>query len=168
MTQPQISIRRATVGDAEALSRLSSRVFPLGCPAETPAEDLAAYMAKELTPERFRAYLEDDRVVILVAETPLGLAAYAHLARESSNAQVQSPLQCEVRRFYVDAAYHGRGVADVLMTEALACLADGGEGAVWLSVFSGNERAIAFYKRWGFQIVGTQYFLVGSDNQKDY
>jgi ribosomal protein S18 acetylase RimI-like enzyme len=169
MTQPKISIRRATVADAEKLSRLSETVFPLGCPTNTNPQDLAQYFAKELTPQRFRVLLNDaDRVLIVIAETPTELAGYVLLVRDSSNAQVKSSDQCELRRFYVEPAYHGRGVANALMKESLAIMTDERESAIWLSVHSENERAIAFYKRWGFAIVGTQDFLVGSDPQKDY
>ena len=169
MTESGIFLRRATLADAEALSRLSERVFPLGCPANTNPQDLAQHIANELTPQRFRVLLEDDhRVVILLAETRSELAGYALLVRQSTNAQVQSSVQCELRRFYVEAAYHGRGVADALMKELLAIAAGQRESAIWLSVHSENQRAIAFYKRWGFRIVGTQDFLVGSDPQKDF
>jgi len=39
---------------------------------------------------------------------------------------------------------------------------------VWLSVYSENPRAIAFYKKWGFHIAGSQEFLVGADPQQDF
>ena len=162
-----IRIRRATTADAQVLAHLSGRVFPLGCPADTPAQDLAEYIRTQLTPERFRTLLEDEQVVILLAENQSELAGFAQLVHRSMNAQVQSSTQCELRRFYVEPAYHGRGVADGLMKETLAIASEGQEHVLWLSVFSENQRAIAFYGRWGFRIAGTQYFLVGSDRQKD-
>jgi len=168
MPEPEARIGRATVADAQALSRLSAAVFPLGCPANTRPEDLAEYINRELTPKRFRALLQDDRIVILAVRISDQLVGYALIARGASHPQVRSSVQFELRRFYIDAAYHGRGVANTLMKEVLAVAADGCEGALWLSVFSGNQRAISFYKRWGFRIAGTQDFLVGADCQKDY
>jgi ribosomal protein S18 acetylase RimI-like enzyme len=165
MPEPEMQISRATVADAQELSRLSAAVFPLGCPANTRPEDLAEYIARELTPERFRILLEDDRVVIPVLKTPQGLAGYALIACGATHSRVASPVQCELRKFYVDAAYHGRGAANALMEEVLAATP---KAALWLSVFSGNQRAISFYGRWGFRMFGSQDFLVGTDRQKDY
>ncbi len=54
------------------------------------------------------------------------------------------------------------------MKKVLAIAADEREGTVWLSVFSGNERAISFYRKWGFRIAGVQEFFVGADCQQDY
>ena len=43
-----------------------------------------------------------------------------------------------------------------------------GYHSVWLSSWELNDRANAFYKKWGFKIVGTQKFTVGSDIQSDF
>jgi ribosomal protein S18 acetylase RimI-like enzyme len=167
MPEPEAQIRHATTADAPALARLSAALFPLGCPANTKPEDLAEYIRQELTPQRFCALLEDDRNVILVVNIADKLAGYALLAH-GSKPPYRQLAGCELRKFYIDAAYHGRGVANALMRKVLAIAEDGGEGTLWLSVFSGNERAISFYRKWGFRIAGVRDFLVGTDCQQDY
>ncbi|MGC2618650.1 MAG: GNAT family N-acetyltransferase [Acidobacteriaceae bacterium] len=168
MSEIEACIFRGTVADAGDLSRLSAALFPLGCPANTKPEDLADYIQRELTPERFCKWLEDERTVILVVKVAEEFAGYALIAPGSPPSQSPAHAQYELRKFYIDAAYHGRGTSDALMKEVIM-VADGRwEGALWLSVFSENPRAISFYKRWGFRIVGTQDFLVGADSQKDY
>jgi len=168
MPELEAQIRRATTADAEALASISAALFPLGCPANTKPEDLAEYIRQELTAERFRALLEDDRNVVLAVSISNRLAGYALISRGSAPPHLQVPAELELRKFYIDAAYHGRGVADALMEKVLATVANEREGTLWLSVFSGNERAISFYKKWGFRIAGTQDFLVGADCQQDY
>ncbi len=175
MNHLEVQICRATASDAPALSRLSAALFPLGCPANTTPEDLAEYINKELTPERFRAMIEDDSIVILVVRVTGKLAGYALIAHADAPSHIHSLARLELRKFYIDTAYHGRGVAGALMKEVLAIkkevlaiAADGSQGPLWLTVFSGNDRAISFYKRWGFEIAGTQIFTVGVDGQKDY
>jgi diamine N-acetyltransferase len=168
MIDLKVQICHATAGDAPALSRLSAALFPLGCPANTRLEDLAEYINKELTPERFRAMVEDNSIVILAVKVANKLAGYALIARASAPSQIRSSARLELRKFYIDVAYHGRGVADTLMKEVLAVTADRSQGAIWLTVFSGNDRAISFYKKWGFKIAGTQIFTVGADGQEDY
>jgi ribosomal protein S18 acetylase RimI-like enzyme len=168
LLDPHPQILRATLADALALSVLSAAVFPLGCPANTPPQDLADYISREHTPERYRAMLQDGRFAILMAKVANDLAGLALLAKAPSPAATQPSSALELRRFYIDSSYHGRGVANVLMEAVLALAAERGEPSLWLSAFSGNGRAIAFYKRWGFRIAGEHDFIVGTDRQRDY
>ena len=112
--------------------------------------------------------LEDDRNAILAVDISNKLAGYALISRGSLAPHMQVPVGLELRKFYIEAAYHGRGVAHALMKEVLAIAANERDATLWLSVFSGNERAISFYKKCGFRIVGTQDFIVGADCQQDY
>jgi ribosomal protein S18 acetylase RimI-like enzyme len=175
------SIRRATPADAAALAAFAAAVFPLGCP-ETAAADLAAYIADELPPARFHALLEDPNVIILLAEACAAadaaernppelrkrIVAYMVVVRRSAHPSLPAPAAAEFRKLYLDPAYHGTGLASALVHCALSILNAEGPRPIWLSVFSQNSRAIAFYKKWGFQIAGTQEFLVGTDRQKDF
>ena len=43
-----------------------------------------------------------------------------------------------------------------------------GYESIWLDVWQKNERALAFYRKWGFSIVGSQPFLLGHDLQEDF
>ncbi len=58
----------------------------------------------------------------------------------------------EIDWMIVSPAYQGKGVAGRLMEQALAWI---GEGVpVQLGVIHFNARAIAFYKKWGFEDMG--------------
>ncbi len=173
------SIRRATAADAAALSAFASSVFALGCP-ETSPTDLAAYIAAELPPPRFLALIDDPNIIVLLAEVFGAVAesnppefrkrivAYMVVALRNPHPHLPAPAPAEFRKLYVDPEYHGTGLASALIHCALSILSAEGPRPIWLSVFSQNSRAIAFYKKWGFQIAGTQEFLVGTDRQQDF
>lgn len=61
--------------------------------------------------------------------------------------------QGSIGSFYVRPAHRGRGVADALMTAALAEAA-GQVEHVSLTVTASNETAIRLYRRHGFEVVG--------------
>jgi ribosomal protein S18 acetylase RimI-like enzyme len=167
MIQLAIEVRPAKVADAEALSGFAARVFPLGGrPGADPAH-LAAYIAAELTPKRFRELIADKNAVLLIAESGGRIAGYAALVHACGNSQIQAKSPAELRKLYVDPRYHGGGVADALMRELLRATEAACE-AIWLSVYSENARAIAFYTRSGFRLAGEHDFLVGEDRQKDF
>jgi ribosomal protein S18 acetylase RimI-like enzyme len=73
----------------------------------------------------------------------------------------------EIPRFYVDARFHGRGLAHDLMALAIQRAAAAGVATLWLGVWEHNPKALAFYRKWGFEVVGDHGFALGDDPQGD-
>ena len=63
--------------------------------------------------------------------------------------------------------WHGRGLATVLMDEVVSEALARGHRTLWLGVWEHNGRAVAFYRKRGFEDVGSHEFLVGEDRQTD-
>jgi diamine N-acetyltransferase len=168
MAEPSISIRYAALDDAAALSEFAAAIFPLGCPPGADPRDLAHHIAAKLTPECFHTLIADTNAMLFVAEVADKICGCVLALRSSPHPQIEALAPAELQKFYVAPAQHGRGVADELMRQVLASLGRDRLEAVWLSVNCENPRAIAFYKRWGFRIVGTHQLLVGADPQKDF
>ena len=61
-----------------------------------------------------------------------------------------APEDLELDWLMVDPRYHGTGVAGSLMDAGIAWLGTG--RPIWLTVIRHNLRAIAFYRRFGFEI----------------
>ena len=162
------TIRSATLADADSLSRLAAATFHLGCPAETNPAHLNAFIFAELSPDRFREFLASESVTILLAEMEGELAGFTMLVSASLHPQIIAESPLEIRKFYVVPSRHGSGVAHQLMQAAEPLLEDPRYDSAWLSVYSGNSRAISFYRKWGFEVIGTHYFNVGGDPQKDF
>jgi len=73
----------------------------------------------------------------------------------------------EIRRFYVDRNWQGRGVAQTLMVASLEAAMERGARTVWLAVWDRNLRAQAFYRKCGFEDCGAKEFVLGRDRQTD-
>lgn len=68
-------VRPALEADLGTLADLAKRTFPDACPSFLTAEQIAAHIAMNLSPERLATWLADPRVVLTVAELPDGLPA---------------------------------------------------------------------------------------------
>ena len=129
---------------------------------------LAAHLTKSFGREHQARELADAGWTTRLAEREGQLLAYAQLRAAQAPACVLGAEAVELVRFYVDGAWHGQGLAHALMDDVLAATAARGAATVWLSVWQVNARAVAFYHRRGFQIVGEQTFHVGDDPQTDW
>lgn len=161
-----IAFRRASAHDAERLSAFAASVFPLGGRPGAAALDIEAHIATQLNPDRFRELIADPATHVILAMSGEEIVGYGVMVCDCRHSQVEANTQAEVRKFYVDPRYHGQGLADALMRHLLR--EGDGLDTVWLSVFSENPRAIRFYERCGFRVIGKQDYWVGDDCQKDF
>ena len=161
------TIRRAELRDAAALSTFAARTFRETFEADNTAEDMTLYLAANYGPQRQAEELRDPGVVTLLVEEGGRLAGYSQLWEGAPPDCVSGEAPVEIRRFYVDRAWQGRGVAQALMMATLEAALERGARTVWLAVWERNLRAQAFYRKCGFQDCGAQEFMLGRDRQTD-
>ena len=163
-----LTIRRGVPDDAAAIAHFAARIFHDTFAADNRPEDMAAYMVIAFGPEQQRRELTDPRHTYLLAEQRGELAGYALVRAEGETPECVAPRPAvEVVRFYVDRAWHGRGLAGRLMAACEAEARNRGARAMWLGVWDRNHRAIGFYAKSGFRDVGSHEFVLGTDRQTD-
>ena len=162
-------IRRATVDDAEALSEIGARTFFETFAADNTPEDMQMFLETTWRPDLQRAEILDEGLDTLLACDASGaIAAFAQLRVNHPPPGIVVRAPVELKRFYVDKAWHGRGLARSLMGAAEQAARARGACEFWLGVWERNERAQAFYRKCGFRKVGTHIFVVGTDPQTDH
>lgn len=164
-----MNIRRATTDDAATLAELGRRTFVDAFGADNHPDDLALYLARTYGEPQQQRELADPDILTLVAEDDGRAIAFVQLRRGGEPPPgVDGPAPVEIARFYVDRAFHGRGVAQALMRAACdAAVTHLGGATIWLGVWERNPRAIAFYGKCGFVDAGSHLFLLGNDLQTD-
>lgn len=163
-----IEIRHATEEDASLLARLGEATFFDSFAADNTPEDMAAYIRSAFSPEKQAAELADPRSLFLIASVAGEVVGYARLYAGQPSDGVTGKRPIELVRFYSTRPWIGRGVGPALMAACLSEARGLKYDTIWLGVWERNERAIAFYRKWGFQVVGIQPFLLGADWQTDY
>jgi ribosomal protein S18 acetylase RimI-like enzyme len=168
VTPPGLRIRQGRLADATELAELMARTFRDAFGAMNRPEDLAAHLARSYGTPAQQRELSDSSVTTLLAEIAGELCGYAQLRDGPERpASVTGPAPLQLWRFYLDQAWIGRGVAQPLMEAATQAARARGARTLWLSVWEHNPRGIAFYRKAGFEAVGTVVFHVGDDPQTD-
>jgi ribosomal protein S18 acetylase RimI-like enzyme len=160
-------IRPAVEADAAELARLAERTF-----RETFAEGndpvaMDAHCGRAFGESIQAAEIRDPGRVTLVCEEAARLTGFGQLRWSSAPACVVASRPAEIQRLYVDAPWHGRGVAQRLMQALLDAAARGNADVAWLGVWVHNPRAMRFYEKCGFAAVGDHVFVLGSEPQRD-
>jgi diamine N-acetyltransferase len=163
-----VTIRRATEADATLLSRLATRLFeetfgPMNDPA-----DMRAYVSHAFSVESELAALRDANCAVWIVDAMPSAMGYAMMYRGSTASGVVAKRPAELQRIYVDSGLHGLGVGDALMRTCVEHARGWHSDVIWLGVWERNPRAIAFYQKAGFRVVGRQSFQLGTDLQQDF
>jgi len=168
-------LRRATVADAQALADLAAVTFPLACPPYHSPENIALHLSKVLSRDAFARYAANPDVALHVAESPDGtLIGYVLVDYRPCDDEEVAPLirdvqpSAEFSKLYVHPDVHGSGVALALFEISAADARLRGCASLWLTVWMGNARALRFYEKNDFAVVGERFYQVGELLDHDF
>jgi ribosomal protein S18 acetylase RimI-like enzyme len=162
-----IALRRATPADAARLAAFAATAFTDTFAAQNRPEDLAVYLAQAFGEPLQRAELTDPQCTVFLAERDGEIVGYAMLREGAPPACVHDTSAIEIARLYAGQRWIGAGIGALLMQRCLVEAAARARRTIWLGVWERNTRAIGFYQRWHFTIVGSQSFQLGTDRQND-
>ncbi len=162
-----LALRYGTALDNVLLAEIGRETFAETFGPDNTPEDMAAYLDSAFGPDKQAAELADPAVRYIIAETAGQPAGFCQVKFGPGPAAVGGARLMEIVRIYARRAWIGQGVGARLMQAALDEAARAGCDAIWLGVWERNPRAIAFYRKWGFEAVGAQTFRLGSDLQRD-
>ncbi|MBZ0248135.1 MAG: GNAT family N-acetyltransferase [Burkholderiales bacterium] len=162
-----ISIREATERDAAELSQLAERTFRDTFASANSAEDMEAHCRTTYGASIQLSEINDSSRTTLLCHASDRLIAYGQLRWNAAPACVVASKPAEIQRLYVDVPWHGKGVSQALMASLLSKALAGGADVAWLGVWERNPRAVSFYEKSGFGVVGEHVFTLGNDPQRD-
>jgi ribosomal protein S18 acetylase RimI-like enzyme len=165
--QNAIRIRRATEDDAVALSVLAEKTFRDAFADSNNAANMQLHCAGSYGQAVQLAEIRDSSRETWVAESDSRLVAFVQLGLDAVLPMISSERPVEIQRFYVEASHHGAGLAHQLMAHVVARAKAGRTAVLWLGAWERNARALAFYRKWGFEVVGEHTFKLGNDLQRD-
>jgi ribosomal protein S18 acetylase RimI-like enzyme len=167
-----VSVRQAGPADAAALAHVAAETFALACPPGTAPASIDEFIVAHLSQERFESYLADPARDIRLAfdDEPAGytMLVFGEPRDPGVAAAITHRPTVELSKVYVLGHHHGAGVAAALMSATLAAARARGATGVWLGVSQQNARALRFYEKCGFGVVGTKTFLVGQELNDDF
>ena len=162
-----LGLRRATAADADTLAEVGQSTFVETFGAMYSPKDLADFLETEQSPERYRAWADDDRYALWIAEDgdrALGFALAGPCALPHPDV---TPGCGELKRIYMRREAQGTGIGTRLMNAALGWLSTPGRD-LWIGVWSENFGAQRLYERYGFEKVGTYEFPVGEQRDHEF
>ena len=163
-----ITIRIATANDGELLADLSRKTFYDSFVAYNTKKNMDKFMNEQFTKDALMKEVTADNNIFLLAykgNVPVG---YVRMRENNIPPTLGSNRAIEIARIYAVQDSIGKGVGTALMRTCMDIALEKDYHTIWLGVWEHNQRAIDFYKRWGFEKFDEHDFILGNDVQKDW
>ena len=169
MTTPDLQIRNAEPKDAEIVALLARITFAetFGYLFENHRDDLRAYLDRTFAVDKMRRSLGKSLNrywLAAAAGLPVG---FAKLKYRSPIPMAPMPLAqdgnvAQLQKIYVLREFVGQGIGKPLIETVLSDATSRNTDSVWLDVLKENNRAILFYQRRGFMLLGDDTYTIGA------
>jgi ribosomal protein S18 acetylase RimI-like enzyme len=168
MAAPEtVIIQKLTLADAEVLLALSKKTFFGFFAHLNKPEDMEAYASVAFTPQKIKAELSNPNSQFFFAMLDGEIAGYLKLNYGAAQTEFQDVNAVEIERIYVLAQHHGKKIGHQFIDFTLKEAAEKKLQYIWLGVWEHNQKALAFYKKHGFEVFSSHEFVLGSDKQTD-
>ena len=145
-----LNLKKASLNYASLLDHIGSTTFYDTFHTFHTKEDMEEYLQTAYSLSTIQKYLQDPSIYYAIAyhqETPVG---YLKLKFASTHALLKGK-QVELEKIYVVDSEFGKGAGKLLMDHALVIAKQHQYEILFLGVWEQNHRAVAFYKKYGFE-----------------
>lgn len=162
-----ISIKKANLTDNQLVLDLAKRTFIDTYYHLNEPKNIDPYLEQHFNLAQVEQELSSTSNHFYLAYWENQLAGYLKV-RENSTSKLANYQVVEIERIYVDKAFQGKKIGAALMEQATKTAIELACDYIWLGVWSENDKAMAFYKKQGFEPFGTHVFMMGTDEQEDF
>ncbi len=155
-----VTITLATIKDAQIVADLGSKTFVESHGYSASESDIEDYVNEKFSLEACKLELQEPNNIyhlIYCDGLPVG---YSKIVLNSSFLNVQGTNITKLERIYILSDYHGFGIGEKLFEFNLDLSKKNKQSGMWLFVWTENDRAINFYTKLGFTIVGSHDFPI--------
>lgn len=151
-------IRPAETDDVSALSLVGGATFLETFAGTLNGRAIVDHCEQQHSAEIYQKYLDGGSKAWL-GEAATGGAPVGFALLSPPDLPGAEEGDIELKRIYILSRFHGSGMAAALMQAVVD--ASAGFRRLLLGVYRQNDRAIAFYRKQGFELAGERQFNVG-------
>ena len=153
-------IIKATLNHAKQLAPIAKAAFLTAHGHSASKEDIENYVADNFSETNFIEEISnpDNQYYIIYHENKM--AGYSKITFNTSNIDIDSKNVTYMSRLYLLKEFYGLNLGKALFDFNIELSKKHKQHGMWLAVWIENERAIHFYTKRGFEIIGKYDFRI--------
>lgn len=157
-------ITPATIQDLETLTQVGRKSLLESHGHSAPAVVMQAYVDEKFTESALEKELFDPQNIFHIIWHNHQPAGYSKIIYRQSLPQVPQKNITKMERLYLLQEYYSLKLGQQLLQFNIDLSKQEGEAGMWLYVWKENERAMRFYTRAGFKIIGDGWFRLTDEH----
>ena len=154
------SIVRASLEDAKLLSVLGRTTFIESHGNSASEEHIEAYVKSKYTQKALELELLDSENIYYIVYHDNKAIGYSKIILNVPNAKIPFQNVTKLERFYVLQAYHNLKLGWELFNLNVKLSKNQQQAGMWLYTWTENKKALNFYAKAGFKIIGNHDFKI--------
>lgn len=155
-----ISILKANLEHAQIISEIGRISVEEAHRDSCPTEDLSQYLEKNYNVEIIQDELNDEKNMYHLIYSDGEAAGFSKIILNSIHSNIQQTNITKLDRIYLLNKFFNRKLGFELLQFNIELSKKNNQFGIWLFTWVGNERAIKFYQKNGFEIIGAHNFQV--------
>ena len=155
-----ISIRPATLHDAPLLAQIAPQAHMESHGHSAKAEDHEVYIATKLSVDAFFNELSQPENIYHLIYADARPAGYSKIIFNANHPEIADQPVTKLERLYLLKEFYGIDAGKALFDHNVLLSRQHHQLGMWLHVWKENHRALAFYQKQGFKIIGHYNFEV--------
>ena len=153
-------IIKANATHAKLLAKLSKTSFLPAHGHSASKEDIEAYITANFSEENFIRELENPENEYYVMYNAGTIIGYSKIVFNQACSVLSAKNTTYMSRLYLLKEWYGLGLGKKLFDFNRALCRQNNQQGIWLKVWTENQKAIQFYNKMGFVIIGKSDFRI--------
>lgn len=155
-----LKIIKATIEDAETLSKVGPASFLPAHGHSAPKEIIDSYIAANFSEENLIKELSNPNFQYHIVYYNNKIAGFSKVIFNFENENIKDKKVTKMERLYLLKEFYNLGLGKKLLDFNINLAQKHKQAGIWLFVWIENQRALSFYKKTGFKKVGYFDFVL--------
>ncbi len=159
-----ISITPATSDHSQLIAEIGKTSFIESHGSSASAADIAAYVTEKYTDAAFKNELADANNIYHIIYYNGVAAGYSKIVLNAGHPNIAIENVTKLERLYLLKEFYDLKLGQELLQFNIALATRNKQAGMWLFTWTGNQRAINFYQKVGFHIIGSHDFKISENH----
>ncbi|MEX1001430.1 MAG: GNAT family N-acetyltransferase [Crocinitomicaceae bacterium] len=159
-----MQIIKAEPKHLKALTALASKTFVASHETSASKVDIETYVNEHYTEKALKKDMEDVLNTYRLIYWRGQLAGFSKIICNKEHEKITAKKVAKFDRIYILEQFHRKGLGYTLFEHNVELAKANGQEGIWLHTWTGNLRAVRFYKKLGFEVVGSHDFKISEQH----